>query len=281
MDRIWQVVPLWLASVAGPAQAQSNANACVEVARDSLRPAVIAINAANAEESAEAGIPAASRFISFTSDYGFVYNTIGLPIIGEHYPFTESVPNQIRVDRNTTPNASINSVIVTRHSTNNAGIKTFYGISNQTSTLILLGIAFLTGMVAVRAQNIVAAFVGKDSDWVKHLFWVGFAVGFFGGIFVIDDIKDAFGPNTLVYFDNAGDTPAQIVINNQKTATIAANENIGVYLGRGRNDLDVLPSADGAEAWCGNIYVRGPEGYLVFNIGAKNHYNVRTAAWGK
>jgi hypothetical protein len=247
---------------------------------DSLYPVNVAITSYNAQTSGETGISTSDVFIDFTSEFGFVYETLGLPVIGEHYPFNKAVPDKVRTEKYG-PDTSLGSVIIPATITKNAGVKAFVGITRQTTKLIWLGIAVLAGVIAESSRKIVSNFVKKDSGFLKYLFWYGFSAGFFLGIFVIDDISNLFGQNVLVYFDNANSSSCRIVIGKHKTAKIGANENMGIYIAKDWNELEVRPDSEELQAWSGRIYAGESKGYFVFNIGGKNQYNVRTAAWGK
>jgi len=224
------------------------------------------------------------KYAHFHSKYGFVYKTIGLPLIGEHYPFHQAIPDNIRVPKQhgPGPHESVDSVIIQKHVTENAGFETLHGISSQTQKLIWIGLAVLFGLVAAMSKNIIAAFIGANHPALKYLFWIGFALGFFFGGYKIDDITDSlFGKNRLVYFDNANRKPYQVVVEDRDALTIGAKSNLGVYLGLGWNSLRVQPSASSDSAWQGRILVEESDGYLVFNIGHKNEYKVVTGVWKK
>ena len=171
------------------AMAQSNTSTVVD--QKALHPTKISTD-----------VSSGSLFIHFDSKHGFVYKTIGLPLIGEHYPFLKAKPDKILVAKHG-PSESVDSIIIPKYSTENAGYKTFHGISLLSGKLIWLGIAVLFGFIAVLSKNIIAAFIGGNNPALNNLFLYGFGVGFFLSILFIDDINDSFGKNRLVYFDNA------------------------------------------------------------------------------
>jgi len=245
--------------------AQSNTN--TEVKSNALHPTEVSSD-----------ISTSSLFIHFDSKYGFVYETIGLPLIGEHYPLQEAIPDKISVNKYG-PNESVNSVIISKYHTKNAGYKAFSGISLQTGKLIWLGFAVLFGFIAGLSRNLVAAFIGKNHPALNNLFWYGLGVGFFLGIFI--NFNALFGENRLIYFDNANNAPYRLVVNKHDTAEIGANENIGVYVKLGWNDLEVHPATGTDNAWYGKIFIEKSDGYLVYNINGQNEYNVETAVWRK
>jgi hypothetical protein len=247
-------------SVCGIALAQSKANTDIE--QMALYPNTTAL------------------YKHFNSEYGFVYKNIGFPLIGEHYPFQKEIPDKISVGKYG-PKTSVNSVIIPKYSTKNAGFKAFHGISLQTGKFIWLGFAVLFGVIAVLSKNIIAAFIGKNHPALNNLFWYGFGIGFFVSILFIDDFNDSFGKNKIVYFDNANNTPYKIIIDKHSPVEIGAMQNLGAYLKLGWNDLEVYPASGNVNAWYGKIYIEKSAGYLVFNIGGKNQYKVETAAWKK
>ncbi len=254
-------------------------NYCAKTDRLSAETQRIQITNSNVKKSAKTGVTGRSMFIEFQSEWGFIHEIIGLPLIGTHYPFNEGIPSQISGQKYGS-DPSQDSIIIPEHATRNAGVISLHGITDQTSKLLLLGIAALFGFLATRCENLIVAVAGRNNEIVNNLFFIGAAIGFFGGIFVIQDIKNLFGENNVVYFDNANSSAYRIVVRNEKSFDVGAGENIAVYISRRWNDLDVYPNGDG-EPWCGKIFVRDDAGYLVFNIGAMNSYSVRTSVWSK
>jgi len=203
--------------------AQSNTN--TEAKKNALHPTEVSSD-----------ISTSSVFIHFDSKHGFVYKTIGLPLIGEHYPFQEAVPDRISVDKYG-PNESVDSVIISKYHTKNGGYKELDGISLQTSKLLWLGFAAFVGLIAGLSKNIVAAVIGKNHPALRNLFWYGFGAGFFLGIFI--NFDTFFCENNLIYFDNADDAPWRVVVNKHDTVEVGAKENVGIYVKTGWNDMGV------------------------------------------
>jgi len=223
---------------------------------------------ANAERKAlHAAETTDALFIHFNSKNGFIYKTIGLPLIGEHYPFQKKIPEKILVEKYG-PNTSVSSIIIPEHFTENANFKTFYGISQKMGKIIWLGCAALFGFIAVSSKNLVSSFIGKNHPALNNLFWYGFTAGFVLGIFI--NFHDLFGENQLIYFDNANNARYRIVVNKDDGVEIGAKENIGAYLRLGWNDLEIYPASGSDNAWYGKIFVEKPDGYLVYNINGKN-----------
>ena len=136
--------------------------------------------------------------------------------------------------------------------------------------------------MAVLAKDLIAATaLGGSEDLMNHLFLAGFFTAFFAGVFVIDDLSDAFGENEPVYFDNASDAAYRLIVNGQTATSIGAGEHMQVWMGLGWNDLAAHPTTGDGPVWCGRIHVEDSPGYLVFNVRGQNSYTVMTAAWGE
>ena len=228
--------------------------------------------------SSDATITSSSVYLDIRSRFGYIYENVGLPLIGEHYPFNESVPNEIRVQKYG-DDVSVASLIVPKYKTNNIGYKSLHGISMQMGKILWLIFAVLLGFIATLSKKFVAGIIGKDNNALNNLFWYGFAGGFILGIFI--NFQDIFGQNKLIYIDNANDIPYRIEINKDDIIEIGPKENIGLYTRLGKNNLKIIPNNNSDELTEGNIFVKESEGFLIFNIGGRNQYKIVTSAWEK
>jgi len=263
--RIWFPLIALVASASHTAIAQ--ASATTEMSREVLHPILMSSDGSTG-----------ALFIHFDSKYGFVYKNIGLPLIGEHYPFHESMPHTIAVEKYG-PNESIDSIIIPAHYTKRAGYKVLSGISLQTGKLLWIGFAVLIGCIAALSKNVVAQIVGQNHPALNNLFWYGFGVGFILGLFI--DFNAMFGKNRLIYFDNANSEACHIRIDNHRSIAVGPRENMGVYVKVGWNDVDIHPSSGSDNVWHGRILIEKSDGHLVFNVGGHNRYEVKTAVWKK
>ena len=216
-------------------------------------------------------------FIRFSSNYGFVYTNLGLPLIGEHFPFQDKIPDKIAVEKYGS-DVSVGSIIIPQYFTENGGFKSCHGVSLQTGKVIWLGFAILLGFLAELSRNLIAGIIGNTPN---NLFWYGFAAGFFLGIFI--DFNAMFGRNKLVYFDNASNSSYRIVINSDDSFKVGPKQNVGIYLRLGPTKVDILHIQEDTIVWSDNIVAKELPGddYLVYNIGGLNSYSVQTAAWKK